>query len=106
MFSIAEVKGFAVEALLVAAVVSMLWLPLMRVIIQRAVTAGTITPEHGQATFGRVSAVPFFIALAIAFALLTEDLVLPPAMRVAGYVIAAAAVAVALAMRKLAQRIA
>jgi hypothetical protein len=102
--SSSEVKGFVVEGLIVATIAAMVWLPLMHGITQRAVAAGTISAEQGRATFGRVSAVPFVLALAIAFALLTVDLVLPPAVRVLGYLIAAAAIAVSLTMRRLARR--
>jgi hypothetical protein len=105
MFSVAELKSVAVEGLMLAAIASMLWLPLMRKVMQRAVTAGTISAEQGRATFERVSAVPFVIALAIVFALLTMDLVLPAPVRVLGYVVAVTAVAVSVALRRAAPRI-
>jgi hypothetical protein len=89
--SSAEIKGIVVEGLMLAAIASMLWLPRMRGITQNAVTAGRISADEGRATFGRVSAVPLVIALAIVFALLTVDLALPPLVRVLGYLIAAAA---------------
>jgi DMSO reductase anchor subunit len=104
MSSAAEVKGVIVDGLIVAAVASMLWLPRMRTITQRAVTAGTITPEHGRETLARVSAVPFVIALGILFALLALDVDVPAAVRVVGFAVALVAVAVSFAMRNLVRR--
>jgi hypothetical protein len=103
--SSAEIKGFVVEGLMLAAIASMMWLPRMRAITRSAVAIGRISAEEGRATLGRISAVPLVIALAIVFALLTVDLVLPPLVRVFGYIVAAGAVAVSLTMRRLAQRI-
>ena len=102
----AGLKTLVVYLTMAAAAVCLVWLPLMRIVMQRAVTAGTYTAEHGRATLLRVSMVPLFIAIAIVYGFVVIGIDVPPIARYLGFAIAAAAIVMSFVMRQLAARIA